>query len=144
MAEALRGGRIDRDFARERIGDELLLATVSAESHGPASLRQRSGVLTRILFSKYSVKRLLRAVRSIFKIDTDPRASGEAHKWMYDRLSLKLLLEEVGLVRISQMTFRESRIPYWERFALDTSSFGNSPRKPDSVYVECEKRSFQH
>jgi len=143
-AEVLRGGQIDRDFARERIGDELRDLIDRAGRDQPEPLRQRGSTFKRIFYRKHSIRRVLRTVRSILNIDMDPRKSGEAHKWMYDRLSLKLLLEEAGFRGFSQMTFRESRIHYWERFALDRSSFGDSPRKPDSLYVECEKRSSDH
>ena len=69
----------------------------------------------------------------------NPQKTGEAHKWMYNRLSLKLLLEKYGFINFSINSFDESKIEYWERYNLDKSIYGNFPRKPESIYVECNK-----
>ena len=66
------------------------------------------------------------------------RASGEIHRWMYDRLSLRLLLEQCGFDEVTVCTAHESRIPDFARFALDTESDG-AVRKPDSLFVEARK-----
>jgi len=49
------------------------------------------------------------------------------------------LLEETGFVNFSVKTFAESSIPYWEKYNLDKSGLGDSPRKPTSLYAECQK-----
>jgi len=66
----------------------------------------------------------------------DPRKSGEVHRWMYDRVSLVLLLEEVGFSQCEVMTFDQSSIPNWDKYNLDISRHGPFPRKPDSLFVE--------
>ncbi len=72
---------------------------------------------------------------------TSPRAaarfaaSGERHRWMYDRVSLAALLEEVGFKDVDPTDAVASRIPGFVSACLDTDSSGR-PRKPDSLYVE--------
>jgi hypothetical protein len=58
---------------------------------------------------------------------------------MYDRVSLKLLLEEAGFVDYKVCRFDESRIPDWDRYRLDHAREGDKPRKPDSLFVEATK-----
>lgn len=65
------------------------------------------------------------------------RASGEIHQWMYDRYSLKRLLEQAGFIDVKVCTAYESRIPEFEKYALDVSD--GAIRKPDSLYVEAAK-----
>jgi predicted SAM-dependent methyltransferase len=63
--------------------------------------------------------------------------SGEIHKWMYDRYSLKRLLEEAGFVHIKTCTAHESQIAGFEKYSLDVVN--NTIRKPDSIYIEASK-----
>lgn len=65
------------------------------------------------------------------------RASGEIHQWMYDRYSLKRLLENAGFVDVKICTANESRIPDYEKYSLDVSN--GVVRKPDSLYIEASK-----
>lgn len=65
------------------------------------------------------------------------RLEGEIHQWMYDRYSLKKLLEGIGFKDVRVKTAFDSAIPDWEKFSLD----GNNGivRKPDSLFVEAVK-----
>ncbi len=65
------------------------------------------------------------------------RSQGEIHQWMYDRYSLKKLLEEIGFRDIMVTTAFKSSIPNWDEFNLD----GNDGviRKPDSLFIEARK-----
>lgn len=63
------------------------------------------------------------------------RQSGEVHQWMYDRYSLKILLEQCGLKNIIQRTATESYISDWPSFNLDTDLDG-TVYKPDSLFME--------
>jgi hypothetical protein len=63
------------------------------------------------------------------------RLSGEVHHWMYDRFSLKELMENVGFSEIRVMRPGESRIPGWGEFLLEIGPDG-SVHKPDSLIVE--------
>jgi hypothetical protein len=74
--------------------------------------------------------------KSKFAVDDDPRKSGEAHKWMYDRFSLANLMSEVGFTECEVTTFDQSRIPNWNEENLDISLYGNLSKKPDSLYME--------
>ncbi|WP_375560318.1 methyltransferase domain-containing protein [Bernardetia sp. OM2101] len=66
------------------------------------------------------------------------RLSGEIHQWMYDRYSIKKLLQEVGFDTIEIKTGFESSIPNWNYFQLDVE--GDKIRKPDSLFIEAIKK----
>jgi predicted SAM-dependent methyltransferase len=66
------------------------------------------------------------------------RASGEVHKWMYDRWSLRALLERTGFHEIKVCTASESQISGFARYRLDLNVDG-SVRKPDSLFMEARK-----
>lgn len=66
------------------------------------------------------------------------RASGQVHLWMYDRFSLRRLLEQSGFVDVIQCTAFESRIPNFVQYQLDAA--GERVRKPDSLFMEGLKR----
>ncbi|OGR40274.1 MAG: hypothetical protein A2051_07695 [Desulfovibrionales bacterium GWA2_65_9] len=63
------------------------------------------------------------------------RQSGELHLWMYDRRSLRLLMEEAGFVQVRRVDAVTSAIPDFARFQLDELP-GGVERKPDSLYFE--------
>jgi SAM-dependent methyltransferase len=65
------------------------------------------------------------------------RGSGEVHQWMYDRYSLKRLLNQSGFVNVKICAANESRIPEFEKYSLDV--LNGIVRKPDSLYVEASK-----
>lgn len=65
------------------------------------------------------------------------RDSGEVHQWMYDRYSLKRLLDQAGFVNVKICAADESRIPEYEKYSLDVLS--GIVRKPDSLYIEAAK-----
>lgn len=66
------------------------------------------------------------------------RKSGEVHQWMYDRYSLKILLEKAGFNSIRVCKANESKIPDFNSYLLDIESDG-SIRKPDSLFMEATK-----
>lgn len=66
------------------------------------------------------------------------RLSGEVHQWMYDRFSLERLLRETGFREMQVRDAATSRIPDWERFALDTLPDGQVI-KPDLFFMEAVK-----
>lgn len=69
----------------------------------------------------------------------DFRLSGEVHHWMYDRFSLKELMESVGFSEIRVMRPEKSRIPGWSDFFLEVGPDG-SVHKPDSLILEGVKQ----
>lgn len=65
------------------------------------------------------------------------RSAGEIHKYMYDELSLSLLLKQVRFKKISRKKFGKSLIPNYSKYGLEI--INNSPRKPDSLIIEAIK-----
>jgi predicted SAM-dependent methyltransferase len=63
------------------------------------------------------------------------RRTGEIHRWMYDRVSLKRLLEGAGFRDVRVCCAAESRIPDFASYNLDTDAKGRI-RKPDSLFME--------
>lgn len=64
--------------------------------------------------------------------------SGELHRWMYDKYSLKILLESAGFCNCSVRDAYMSEISGWENYSLDTNEDG-SIYKPNSLFVEARK-----
>lgn len=62
------------------------------------------------------------------------RNSGEIHRWMYDRFSLRRMLEQSGFVDVSICRADESRIPDFNNYDLDIVE--GKVRKPDSLFME--------
>lgn len=114
-------GNEGREFVREHRGSG---PAAEAPSNGWwKQLRRKMG---RILGSP--TKQLARAIGEF-------RLSGEVHHWMYDRFSLKELMESVGFSEIRVMRPEESRIPGWGQFLLEIGPDG-SVHKPDSLILE--------
>ena len=65
------------------------------------------------------------------------RHGGEVHRWMYDRFSLRRLLEESGFAEVRICRADESRIPDFNRYNLDVVK--GQVRKPDSLFMEGTK-----
>lgn len=68
------------------------------------------------------------------------RRSGEVHRWMYDGVSLKKLLEAAGFANVVKRNADESYIAGWAKENLDTEPDG-STYKPDSLFMEGTKSS---
>jgi predicted SAM-dependent methyltransferase len=63
------------------------------------------------------------------------RNSGEVHQWMYDRYSLRRLLEGAGFKNLAQRDADRSYVKEWSSYYLDTDEDGQV-RKPDSLFME--------
>lgn len=61
--------------------------------------------------------------------------AGERHMWMYDAISLKKLLTELGFENCTVQSSVTSIIPRWKEFCLDADGDG-APYKPESLYME--------
>jgi hypothetical protein len=66
------------------------------------------------------------------------RLGGEIHQWMYDRFSLRRLIEQAGFRGVIQRSATESYIENWASENLDTNPDG-SVYKPDSLFMEAVK-----
>jgi predicted SAM-dependent methyltransferase len=131
--EFLKSGRFDIEYAKYRSGD--VFREFFPPARGKLSLMQK--ILSRT--PKELFYELLRRVK-LLTFGGDPRKTREANKWMYDRLSLNLLLESAGFGNFSVMDFGESNIENWDKYDFDKSNYGNYPFEP-SRYVECRKPS---
>jgi len=134
----------NRDFVRSRIGSEV-------ENFWNFERKHKKSILEKIKSNK--LKYLLKKIRariaafSVFLIAGYGayeafnkgifRDSGEIHRWMYDRYSMKRLLERSGFVDIKFCSPAESRIPEFEKYNLDC--INGNVRKPDSLFVEGRK-----
>jgi SAM-dependent methyltransferase len=63
---------------------------------------------------------------------------GELHRWMYDEITLRSLLSDIGFLRISARSYSSSSIPDWEQIGLDRSESG-AEYMPGSLYMEAIK-----
>ncbi|OFZ53875.1 MAG: hypothetical protein A3D92_25405 [Bacteroidetes bacterium RIFCSPHIGHO2_02_FULL_44_7] len=77
--------------------------------------------------------------KKLKEINGDPHKTKERVRWMYDRLSLRLLVEKTGFTEFARKDFNTSDIPNWDKYKLDQSNYGKYALDP-SVYVECRKK----
>jgi predicted SAM-dependent methyltransferase len=128
--KTLKSGDFNPDFVRSRCGDEFAGFLEPNGAHvskgSDSSLRSR-------------LRGLKRSLRKALRLEPPARTSGEVHRWMYDRLSLRLLMSRLGFENFAVVTHWESQIPDWDKYRLDTSLKGAWPRKPDSIFVEASK-----
>lgn len=82
------------------------------------------------------VKQLLPAYYRKYMIDNT--VMGEKHKWMYDKHSLHLLLEEIGFSDIKFLDFKTSSIPNFSNDYLDIN-LEHKPYRQSSIYCEAFK-----
>ena len=70
----------------------------------------------------------------------DARKQGEVHQWMYDRVSLQHILENLGYSDVKVCSWQESQIPDWNEIGLDISDDdAGKPHKKYSLYIEAKK-----
>jgi predicted SAM-dependent methyltransferase len=145
------GGAMLEYLSRNPVPNEsFVLRRMGAEARRIFSQRGSAGKRTKPPASASRPKRnegLLRSLRQaiarMFLTEEELRAldigqfrlRGETHQWMYDRYSLKRLLEAVGFQNPTQRTAFESAVPNWIDYHLDAEPDG-SVYKPDSLYME--------
>lgn len=134
----------DRPFVKSRIGAEAenfwAEQIVPTQPGMSASAQKRFWNYLKSLHTKFvGWLVLIIAGKAAFKSFQAGifRNSGEVHQWMYDRFSLKRLLEQAGFVDIKICAATESRIPEYEKYSLD--ALKGVTRKPDSMYIEASK-----
>ncbi len=129
-------------FVKSRLGDEFSIC----QSHGSTEALASLPLLKRLgRISLGFRRRLCRAVVGLV-LGSDAttaldeglfRSEGEIHRWMYDRFSLRELTESTGFINFNICDATESQIADYASFELDT--VGDLVRKPDSIFIECEK-----
>ena len=153
MGRYLRNPRIpNRDFVRSRMGfivEEISnqsgwktqstpktwksqLARIFSKSLGSLSKCVSRDKLSKILVGLIAGREAKRAFEEVLFRD-----SGEVHRWMYDRYSLRRLLKNAGFSEMSVCRADESRIPDFNRCGLDM--LGGKVRKADSLFMEAIK-----
>ncbi|TRU84854.1 MAG: methyltransferase domain-containing protein [Microcystis novacekii Mn_MB_F_20050700_S1] len=133
----------NKDFVRYRIGAEAeKFWEIQADQK---SLRERIMAKSpawflrklRIVIAKYLVALVAgNEAKKSFE-EGMFRNSGEIHRWMYDRYSLKRLLEQMGFTDVRVCRADESRIPDFNSYGLDMIE--SKIRKPDSLFMEAMK-----
>jgi predicted SAM-dependent methyltransferase len=127
-----------RKFAVGRIGLEAESVFASVESRVPGRLS-----LARIAHYARRAREEFAGILTSLVLGAEGRAalreglfrrSGQVHQWMYDRISLKRLLEEAGFIGVNVCQVDESRIDQFNSFNLDT--LNGRVRKPDSLFME--------
>lgn len=126
----------DWDFILSRFGD---IARDMRDGSIPVGATVGQRVLRKLRTPARSLIELMRRVRAGAYLSRDPRRTGEAHRWMYDKLSLADLLRRSGFVDPAVMSWDSSQVAGWERENLDASRRVAGPRKPDSLYMEARK-----
>lgn len=133
MRDATRRGEVDWSYVSERCGDEFAAGSAHppAGSPGRRLTNRPPRELARVLASR---------IRRLMGRRPDPRRTGEAHRWMYEAVSLEIMLEERGFRDIEVTNFARSVIPHWSKYDLDRSAVDPTrPRKPDSLFIEARK-----
>lgn len=133
------GRAIRRGFLEQRkVQNKILTVEEEKYSLWKQVLRKGKQLLRSVLFKNSSIysSQNYEAYR-IGKF----RLSGEVHYWMYDRYSLKRLLEEIGFRQVSVKSPFNSDIPEWNKFGLEVKD--GIVLKPDSLFMEAYKPKNQ-
>ncbi len=153
MIEAIKKGHFDPQYAKIRFGDvfdEFYVPQSAKQDRTPPGtsrhpFQRRLGLKPKQLYVGI-IRRIKRIVINRFLNDKivlpqdHPRVTKEANVWMYDRLSLELLLTRGGFVGFSQKDYKSSDIFNWVKYNLDQSNYGDHAIEP-SIYVEAKKPS---
>lgn len=141
MLKTLKNGAVDWNQIKSTSGDVFnqwkpgfdketnLGSDAAGRNKMTAKLRGKS--LKQMFYAAYRTI-LLRSFKK------DPRKTREANMWMYDKVSLKLLVESQGFIDYKLKGFHDSGIEHWNRYNFDQSVHGNYPLEP-SLYIECMK-----
>jgi SAM-dependent methyltransferase len=154
MLETARRGHFDSDYAHERYGDvfdEFHQPPASEHREPDKTLGERITSKSPLDFPRTLHRKMNSAIigwlqrRKARQLGGDPRKMKESNLWTYDRLSLRLLLEEQGFKKFAVKNHAESDIVGWERYDLDRSNHGDHAIEP-SLYVEAraQKETASH
>lgn len=129
---------INKSFVKSRIGWEAEQCWVKEEKTIWHKIKSKSllSMLQKLSISLAKNLVIVSAGREVKQAFDEGlfRNSGEIHRWMYDRFSLRRLLKEVGFKDVSVCQFDGSRIPNFNTYGLDAAE--GVARKPDSLFIE--------
>jgi len=137
MLEAIEQGEYDDAQLRDMFGD--MLRRLVERTRQPRHVQERPSHARTVLRTIYRAARTMLG-KSGPRITShlDPRVTKEGVQWMYDRLSLRLLLEQTGFQDVRHRDHLSSSIPGWSGYDFDRSNNGDYPLDP-SVYMEGRK-----
>lgn len=140
MLDRLRDGEYDRDYL-DQVYSDVYRPFFEKEKEReremePAFIKPRQGEARVSL----SLRAIYQALRKHYRRHRNwgrqhPSVTKERTRWMYDRVSLSLLMRRIGFARVQEKDFRASDIPDWDRYDLDRSNFSDRAIDP-SVYIE--------
>ncbi|WP_258865524.1 hypothetical protein [Helicobacter sp. MIT 99-5507] len=118
-----------------RVGDRILETNKLQTKNKKITLDK---IKNKILMKYLNIVSLLipKSIRNEVFINT---IIGERHKFMYDRISLKNILESCGFRDIKIMSFNKSQIINFNSYLLDINSDGSPYKGISSIYIECKK-----
>ena len=122
------------DYILKRTGDELLSKPIQ-RLRGKISLNKIINNLI-YLYLKIIYFLIPPKLRNLVFVNT---SIGEKHKWMYDKVSLKILLEKAGFKEISIERHNTSRINNFNNYLLDIKADGTPYKGISSIYIEAAK-----
>ena len=142
MGETIDSGNYDPEYVKERSGDSFIKHYKNQEL---SDLEKWNRMQNQPLYERVRIflSVLRRRLEGKLGIKKDPRKTGEAHKWMYDRFSLKSAIELAGFIDYRVTSYNRSLIPDWEKYNLDRSIYREASRKPGSLYTEAIKPKQQ-
>lgn len=120
------------------------MAHIATCDSNPAAQTRHEDYIARVL--EQSVRReaagtrLQRPLRRFVEnaLLGDARRRGETHQWMYDRISLAVLLRRLGYKNVRLMSYDTSDMAGWSQYGLDTNDDG-SEYAPGSLNMEASK-----
>jgi len=145
MSRTVATGDFDAEFASIRYGDvfDEFAPAASRPPHTRTPLLQRlrgctlSSLIASIRWRVIEILEPGHAAR-LQQLLIEPRRTGELNKWMYDALSLEILLKNAGFHEYHRQDHRSSMIPNWDRYVFDQSTRGTHPIEP-SLYFEATR-----
>jgi SAM-dependent methyltransferase len=135
------------DFIYERVGSEAeagldwVRASQRTNQNEPVRLRSKLDYVLHnpTKFLRHKLAKFLLSEEDYQALQIGQfRMQGEVHQWMYDSYSLSRLLCASGFRNPQQRGPKESLIPNWTEFHLDTATDG-STHKPDSLWMEATR-----
>jgi len=141
MGDALGCGDYDREYMDKKFSDVYrpFLERLSEGADVPPQQAERVTVLNRL--RRLTPARVYSGLKwryVHYRTGNHPMIIKERTRWMYDRLSMGLLMRRTGFVQIQRKDFKNSDIPNWNKYDLDCSNFADRAIDP-SVYMEGRK-----
>ena len=142
MGRYLRSGK-NREFVRSRLGEEADWFWNRTDRSGGWLQKTKDKSLLQLL-RLVRERLLLMMVRVTLGQSAMQgvqeglfRNRGEVHRWMYDRVSLSKLLEDVGFISVQLCGPEQSQIPDFNTYELDVKK--GEVFRPHSLYIEAKK-----